>query len=85
MERVFYPEIEKLLLEFFPDATDALVYNQRARRGKWAGDHKQTTVWDIDKNLKSETPATAHKSPSSACAARGFCCASTAGSLIHLD
>jgi hypothetical protein len=27
VERVFYPEIEKLLLEFFPDATDALVYN----------------------------------------------------------
>ena len=23
--------------------------------GQWAGDHKQTTVWDIDKNLKSET------------------------------
>ena len=21
----------------------------------WAGDHKQTTVWEIDKNLKSET------------------------------
>ena len=27
VERVYYPEIEKLLLEFFPDATDALVYN----------------------------------------------------------
>jgi hypothetical protein len=27
VERVFYPEIEKLLLEFFPGATDALVYN----------------------------------------------------------
>jgi hypothetical protein len=27
VERVFYPEIEKLLLAFFPDATDALVYN----------------------------------------------------------
>ena len=27
VERVFYPEMEKLLLEFFPDATDALVYN----------------------------------------------------------
>jgi len=25
VERVYYPEIEKLLLEFFPDATDALV------------------------------------------------------------
>jgi hypothetical protein len=58
---------------------------RKGATGQWAGDHKQTTVWDIDKNLKSETPATAHKSPSSACAARGFCCASTAGSLIHLD
>ena len=27
VERVFYPEIEKLLLNFFPGATDALVYN----------------------------------------------------------
>jgi hypothetical protein len=27
VERVFYLEIEKLLLEFFPGATDALVYN----------------------------------------------------------
>jgi hypothetical protein len=27
VERVYYPEMEKLLLEFFPDATDALVYN----------------------------------------------------------
>ena len=27
VERVFYPEIEQLLLDFFPDATDALVYN----------------------------------------------------------
>src|SRR5712671_2204570 len=27
VERVFYPEMEKLLLEFFPGATDALVYN----------------------------------------------------------
>src|SRR5436190_2116577 len=27
VERVYYPEIEKLLIEFFPDATDALVYN----------------------------------------------------------
>ena len=24
---MYYPEIEKLLLEFFPAATDALVYN----------------------------------------------------------
>ena len=27
VERVYYPEIEKLLLEFFPAATDALAYN----------------------------------------------------------
>ena len=27
VERVFYPEIEKLLIDFFPGATDALVYN----------------------------------------------------------
>ena len=27
VERVFYPEMEKLLLEYFPGATDALVYN----------------------------------------------------------
>ena len=27
VERVFYPEMEKLLLASFPDATDALVYN----------------------------------------------------------
>ena len=27
VERVFYPEIEKLLLDFFPGATDAFVYN----------------------------------------------------------
>src|SRR3954463_13893805 len=27
VRRVYYPEIEKLLLDFFPDATDALVYN----------------------------------------------------------
>jgi hypothetical protein len=27
VERVFYPEIEKLLLDFFPGTTEALVYN----------------------------------------------------------
>ena len=27
VEAVFYPEMERLLLDFFPDATDALVYN----------------------------------------------------------
>jgi hypothetical protein len=28
---------------------------RKGATGQWAGDHKQTTVWDIDKNLKSET------------------------------
>ena len=27
VERIFYPEIEQLLLDFFPEATDALVFN----------------------------------------------------------
>lgn len=30
VQRVFYPEIEKLLLDFFPGATDVLVYNHDA-------------------------------------------------------
>ena len=37
VERVFYPEIEKLLLEFFPDATDALVYNHDVFDKDYAG------------------------------------------------
>ena len=28
---------------------------RKGATGHWAGDHKQTTVWNIDKNLKSET------------------------------
>ena len=38
VERVFYPEIEKLLLEFFPDATDALVYNHDVFDKDYQGD-----------------------------------------------
>src|SRR3984893_2508561 len=38
VERVFYPEIEKLLLEFFPDATDALVYNHDVFDKDYTGD-----------------------------------------------
>ena len=38
VERVFYPEIEKLLLEFFPDATDALVYNHDVFDKEYQGD-----------------------------------------------
>ncbi len=38
VERVFYPEIEKLLLDFFPDATDALVYNHDVFDKDYQGD-----------------------------------------------
>ncbi|MEQ9452222.1 MAG: CmcJ/NvfI family oxidoreductase [Pseudomonadales bacterium] len=38
VERVFYPEMEKLLLEFFPDATDALVYNHDVFDKHYQGD-----------------------------------------------
>jgi hypothetical protein len=38
---VFYPEIEKLLLEFFPDATDALVYNHDVFDKDYQGDRTE--------------------------------------------
>jgi hypothetical protein len=41
VERVFYPEIEALLLEFFPDATDALVYNHDVFDKDYAGDRTE--------------------------------------------
>jgi hypothetical protein len=41
VERVYYPEIEKLLLEFFPDATDALVYNHDVFDKDYAGDRTE--------------------------------------------
>jgi hypothetical protein len=41
VERVFYPEIEKLLLEFFPDATDALVCNHDVFDKDYAGDRTE--------------------------------------------
>ena len=41
VERVFYPEIEKLLLDFFPDATDALVYNHDVFDKDYEGDRKE--------------------------------------------
>ena len=41
VERVFYPEIEQLLLEFFPDATDALVYNHDVFDKDYAGDRTE--------------------------------------------
>src|ERR1019366_1478819 len=41
VERVFYPEIEKLILEFFPGATDALVYNHDVFDKDYAGDRTE--------------------------------------------
>ena len=41
VERVFYPEIEKLLLDFFPGATDALVYNHDCFDKDYAGDRTE--------------------------------------------
>jgi hypothetical protein len=41
VERVFYPEIEKLLLEFFPGATDAFVYNHGLFDKDYKGDIKE--------------------------------------------
>jgi hypothetical protein len=41
VERVFYPEMEKLLLEFFPDATDALVYNHDVFDKDYKGDRAE--------------------------------------------
>jgi len=41
VERVFYPEIEKLLLAFFPDATDAFVYNHDVFDKDYKGDRTE--------------------------------------------
>ncbi|HEV2100557.1 MAG TPA: CmcJ/NvfI family oxidoreductase [Stellaceae bacterium] len=41
VERVYYPEIEKLLLDFFPDATDALVYNHDVFDKDYTGDRTE--------------------------------------------
>ena len=41
VERVFYPEMEKLLLQFFPDATDALVYNHDVFDKDYTGDRTE--------------------------------------------
>jgi hypothetical protein len=41
VERVFYPEIEALLLAFFPDATDALVYNHDVFDKDYTGDRTE--------------------------------------------
>jgi hypothetical protein len=41
VECVFYPEMEKLLLEFFPGATDALVYNHDVFDKDYQGDRRE--------------------------------------------
>ncbi len=41
VERVFYPEMEKLLLEFYPGATDALVYNHDVFDKDYNGDRTE--------------------------------------------
>ena len=41
VERVFYPEMERLLLAFFPDATDALVYNHDVFDKEYTGDRTE--------------------------------------------
>jgi len=41
VERVFYPEIERLLLAFFPGATDALVYNHDVFDKDYKGDRRE--------------------------------------------
>ena len=41
VERVFYPEMEKLLLASFPDATDALVYNHDVFNKDYKGDRTE--------------------------------------------
>ena len=41
VERVFYPEMEALLLAFFPGATDALVYNHDVFDQAYTGDRTE--------------------------------------------
>ena len=41
VERVFYPEMEQLLLSFFPEATDAFVYNHDVFDKHYQGDRTE--------------------------------------------
>ena len=41
VERIFYPEMEKLLLDFFPGSTDALVYNHDVFDRDYQGDRTE--------------------------------------------
>ena len=41
VERVYYPEIEQLLLDYFPGATDAIVYNHDVFDKNYEGDRTE--------------------------------------------
>ena len=41
VERIYYPEIEQLLLDFFPGATDAIVYNHDVFDKNYEGDRTE--------------------------------------------
>ncbi len=41
VERVYYPEIERLLLDFFPGSTDAIVYNHDVFDKNYEGDRSE--------------------------------------------
>jgi hypothetical protein len=41
VERVYYPEIERLLLDYFPGAVDALVYNHDVFNKEYEGDRTE--------------------------------------------
>jgi len=41
VERIYYPEIEQLLLDFFPGATDAIVYNHDVFDKHYEGDRTE--------------------------------------------
>ena len=47
VERVFYPEMEQLLLDYFPGATEALVYNHDVFDKHYTGDRTEN---QYDKN-----------------------------------
>ena len=56
VEAVFYPEIEKLLVDFFPGATDALVYNHDVFNKDYTGDRRE----DQDRKIPGVNGGYAH-------------------------
>ena len=56
VESVFYPEIEKLLLDFFPGSTDALVYNHDVFNKDYDGDRTE----DQEKKIPGVNGGYAH-------------------------